>query len=63
MAVIFGVLACITFLVLEPVFSNILHPEEEPELVEIPMDTDEILPEDMIFEDEEKEQAPQIQII
>lgn len=63
MAVIFGVLACITFLVLEPVFSNILHPEEEPELVEIPMDTDEILPEDMIFEDEEEEQEPQIQII
>ncbi len=61
MAVIFGVLACITFLVLEPVFSNILHPEEEPEIVEIPADTDEILPEDMILEDEPA--APPIQII
>lgn len=63
MAVIFGVLACITFLVLEPVFSNILHPEEEPELVEIPMDTDEILPEDMMLKDEEDMPEPQIQII
>ncbi len=61
MAVIFGVLACITFLVLEPVFTNILHPEEEPEVVEIPMDTDEILPEDMILEEETPE--PPIQII
>ncbi len=61
MAVIFGVLACITFLVLEPVFSNILHPEEEPETIEIPADTDEILPEDMILEDEPA--SPPIQII
>ena len=62
MAVIFGVLACITFLVLEPVFSNILHPEEEPETVEIPTDdVEEILPEDMKFEDEPV--APSIQII
>ncbi len=62
MAVIFGVLACITFLVLEPVFSNILHPEEEPEIVEIPGDTaDEINPEDMMLEEEQPE--PSIQII
>ena len=31
MAVIFGLIACFTFLVLEPVFSNWLYPEEEPE--------------------------------
>ncbi len=63
MAVIFGVLACITFLVLEPVFSNILHPEEEPEIVEIPTDdVDEILPEDMILEDEPVA-APPVRII
>lgn len=62
MAVIFGVLACITFLVLEPVFSNILHPEEEPEIVEIPDDTeDEINPEDMMLEEQQPE--PSIQII
>ncbi len=52
MAVIFGVLACFTFLVLEPVFSNFLYPEEEPQAVEIPEDTNEMLPEDMILEDE-----------
>ena len=61
MAVIFGVLACITFLVLEPVFSNMLTPEEEPvaDEVKIPIDEEEILPEDMILEDEE-ESPPQI---
>lgn len=63
MAVIFGVLACITFLVLEPVFTNILHPEEEPEIVEIPMDTDEILPEDMKLEDEQPQTPPTVHII
>ena len=34
MAVIFGLIACLTFLVLEPVFSNLLYPEEEPQMVE-----------------------------
>ena len=29
MAVIFGLIACFTFLVLEPVISNWLYPEEE----------------------------------
>ena len=56
MAVIFGVLACITFIVLEPVFSNMLTPEEEPVAseVKIPIDEEEILPEDMILEEEEE---------
>jgi len=63
MAVIFGVLACITFLVLEPVFSNMLHPSEEPETVEIPADEeDEILPEDMMLEEEPEIQTT-IQVI
>ena len=31
MAVIFGVFACFTFLVLEPVLSNLLYPEPAPE--------------------------------
>ena len=51
MAVIFGVLACFTFLVLEPVFSNFLSPEEEPQPIEIPEDTNEMLPEDMMIDD------------
>lgn len=52
MAMIFGVLACFTFLVLQPVFSNFLYPEEEPTVVEIPEDVNEMLPEDMILEEE-----------
>ena len=32
MAVIFGLVACFTFLVLEPVISNWLYPEEEPHM-------------------------------
>ena len=35
MAAIFGLIACVTFLVLEPVFSNLLYPEEEPQQVEL----------------------------
>jgi len=61
MAVIFGVLACITFLVLEPVFSNLLSPKEEqpvPEVVEIPLEEDEVLPQDMILEEETPSQSP-----
>lgn len=49
-AVIFGALACITILVLEPVFSNILTPEEEPERIEIRLDEEEMLPSDMLSE-------------
>lgn len=53
MAVIFGTVACLTFLVLEPVISNRLYPEEEPSTVVFVEETveDEILPEDMIADD------------
>lgn len=60
MAVIFGVLACFTILVLEPVFSNILYPSKKANVVEIPEDTDEILPEDMKLEEDTQ---PTIQVI
>lgn len=52
MAVIFGLIACFTFLLLEPVISNWLHPEEPPKVLDIPDETEEILPEDMLVEDE-----------
>ena len=52
MAVIFGLIACFTFLVLEPVFTNWLYPEEEPKLIELPDITDEMLPEDMLTEED-----------
>lgn len=48
MAVIFGLIACFTFLVLEPVLSNWLHPEEPPQIVEFPEDLKEMSPEEML---------------
>ena len=52
MAVIFGTVACVTFLILEPVISNRLHPEEEPQVqpVTFPEDQEEMSPEDMLAE-------------
>ena len=57
MAVVFGLVACFTFLVLEPVISNRLYPEEEPEEVRFPEETvtEEMKPEDMIVEEEQDE--------
>lgn len=59
MAVVFGLIACLTFLVLEPVFSNLLYPEEEPQMVELKEEDieDEMRPEDMLLE--ETETAPE----
>ncbi|MGN1147805.1 MAG: S1C family serine protease [Lachnospiraceae bacterium] len=54
MAVIFGLIACLTFLILEPVFSNWLYPEEEPQTVVFPEEADEMAPEDMLVEEEEQ---------
>ena len=54
MGIIFGLMACLTFLLLEPVLSNWLHPQEEIEMVTIPEDTDEILPQDMLINEESK---------
>ena len=57
MAVVFGLVACFTFLVLEPVISNRLYPEEEPEEVRFPEETvtEEMRPEDMLIEEEQNE--------
>ncbi len=59
MAVVFSLVACLTFLLLEPVISNWLYPEEEPEPIEFPEETEEILPEDMIVDDSEMEPEPE----
>lgn len=48
MAVIFGLIACVTFLVLEPRINNWLYPEEEPQTVVFPEDLEEMSPEDML---------------
>lgn len=50
MAVIFGLIACFTFLVLEPVISNWLYPEEEPQVIVLPEDREEMSPEEMLAE-------------
>lgn len=59
MAVVFGLIACLTFLILEPVFNNWLYPEEKPGIVELPEETEEILPEDMLVEEQPEQTAPE----
>lgn len=50
MAVLFGLLACLSFLLLEPVLNNWLYPEEAPKIVTFPQEQEEMLPEDMLTE-------------
>lgn len=54
-AVIFGTVACVTFLLLEPIISNWLYPEEITR-VEFPEEEDEITPEELLT-DENMEQG------
>lgn len=67
MAVIFGMIACFTFLLLEPVISNRLYPEEEPQTVVLveEVEENEILPEDMIADESqmqaENEEVPALE--
>lgn len=63
MAVIFGLVACLTVLVLEPVFSNWLYPEEPAEKIEFPPETQEILPEDMVLDDTGLEKEDETEMI
>lgn len=61
MAVMFGLIACLTFLVLEPVFNNWLYPEEPPPAIVFPEDQEEMAPEDMLADNmpsEEVEEEP-----
>ena len=53
MAVIFGLIACFTFLILEPLFSNLLYPQEEQEPITFPEEEEEILPEDLLTDEDE----------
>lgn len=52
LALLFGLVACITFLFLEPVLNNWVYPEEEAEIVTFPQEENEMLPEDMLTEDD-----------
>lgn len=63
MAFIFGLIACFTFLILEPVISNLLHPEEEAQIVVFPEDQQEMSPEEMLADNMQQEnQANQAQM-
>ena len=50
MAVIFGLVACFTFLALEPVLSHLMNPQEELPKVYFPEETEEMSPEEMLLE-------------
>ena len=50
MAVIFGLVACFTFLGLEPVLNRWMNPEEELPKVYFPEETEEMSPEEMLLE-------------
>jgi len=50
MAAVFGLIACTTFLILEPLISNWINPEEEPEVVVFPEDSEEMSPEEMLMD-------------
>lgn len=60
LAVLFGLLACLSFLLLEPVLNNWLYPEEEPEVVNFPQEKNEMLPEDMLTEGTTTDQETQV---
>lgn len=57
MAVLFGLVSCITLLVLEPIINNIMNPEEKPQVVTFPEETEEIDPEDMYYDNMEMIEA------
>lgn len=61
MALLFGLIACVTFLILEPVLNNWLYPEEEPEIITFPQEEDEMLPVDMLTEGNETNQTESIE--
>lgn len=50
MAILFGLVACFTFLALEPVLSNWMNPEEELPHIYFPEEEEEMAPEDMLAE-------------
>ncbi len=54
MALIFGLVASVTFLLLQPVFSNMLHPksEQKTETITFPEAEQEILPSDLLTDED-----------
>ncbi len=65
LAVVFGIVACLTFLILEPVINNWLYPPEEAKEVQFPEETitEEMNPEDMLtVEEQEKEEPVELEL-
>ena len=56
MAAVFGTVACLFFLLLEPIFNRVLYPEEAVTGVTYPEETltEELTPEEMLVNEEEK---------
>ena len=48
MAVMFGLIACVAFLLLEPVLSHLLYPEKKTKEIVFSQDVQEMAPEDML---------------
>lgn len=63
LAVLFGVLACLSFLLLEPILNNWLYPEEKPGIVTFPQEQDEMRPEDMLTEGTTTSQETETQTV
>lgn len=53
LAVVFGLVACITFSLLEPIISSKINPAEEAETVAFPEETEEVDPQDMAVDEEQ----------
>lgn len=53
MAMVFGLVACVTFLLLEPVINKMLYPEDKTEIVRFPEEEQEVKPEDMAADEAE----------
>lgn len=53
MAVIFGIVACVTFLIVSPIVSNRINPQETVHTVTFPEETEEVDPQDMAVDEEQ----------
>ncbi len=60
MAVMFGLIACFTFLIIEPVISNWLYPDENPpKVVDFPEDEEEMEPGEMLLDNKGEDKTNQ----
>ncbi|MCR4588965.1 MAG: PDZ domain-containing protein [Lachnospiraceae bacterium] len=57
MAVIFGIVACVTFLFIQPIINRSMYPAEEAEIIEFPEESSEMSPEDMLVAEEDGTEA------